>query len=62
MVNSARSAGTLATVAFGVGAAAVAGGLILYFTAPHAEEKSAAMQVVPSVASDGFGLTLRGAL
>jgi hypothetical protein len=62
MTNSARSAGTLATVAIGVGAAAVAGGLILYFTAPHAEEKSASVQVVPSLASDGFAITLRGAL
>jgi hypothetical protein len=61
-VNDARSAGTISTVAFGVGLAAVGGGLILYFTAPHAAEKSAGLRIVPSVGKHGFGIAIKGSL
>lgn len=40
--NSARDAGTLSTVAFAAGAAALGAGVILYFTAPSGSADSAA--------------------
>jgi len=40
--NSARDAGTLSTVAFAVGAAALGAGVILYFTAPSTPPDAAA--------------------
>jgi hypothetical protein len=45
--DSAHSAATLSTVSFGVGVAAVAGGLALYFTAPSPGSSTAAVRVGP---------------
>ncbi len=56
--NDAISAGNVATVAFGVGAAALVAGGILWFSAPHgAKPASAAFEVAPTLG----GLVARGA-
>lgn len=49
--NDARSQGDTATLAFGLGAAAVIAGGILWFTAPHSEstKRNATFVVVPSL-------------
>jgi hypothetical protein len=54
LTNDARSAGTIATIAFGVGAAAVAAGVVLYLTAPS---ETHAVAIAPT----GSGLVLAGA-
>jgi hypothetical protein len=46
--NSALSAGNLATVFFSVGAAAVAGGAVLWFTAPSSPSSSPRVGLVPA--------------
>jgi hypothetical protein len=56
--DSARNAGTVATVAVGLGAIALAAGGILFFTAPSGEKPSAIL--VPSVAPGNAGLALVG--
>ncbi len=57
--NSARDAGNIATVAFGVGAAAIVAGGVLWFTAGHAgmQLASAPLQVSPTLG----GFVARGA-
>jgi hypothetical protein len=44
--NDARTDGNIASVAFGVGAAALVGGVIVWLTAPHASSTGAARLVV----------------
>jgi hypothetical protein len=56
--NSARSAGDVATVAIGVGAAALVAGCVLYFTAPSGDKPRALL--VPSAGPGTAGLTLVG--
>lgn len=53
--DQARSHGTISTVAFGVGAAAVVTGAVLWFTAPSAS-KRVAVGIAPTL----HGATLRG--
>jgi hypothetical protein len=59
--DSATSSATIATIAFAAGAAAVAGGLVLWLTAPHAEAAGSApavgLGVVPGPAGAGALLT-----
>jgi hypothetical protein len=56
--NDARSAGNIATVAFGVGAAALVAGGVLWFTAPHGSRPAnAAFEIAPTLG----GFVARGA-
>jgi serine/threonine-protein kinase len=56
--DEARSAGNVATVAVGVGAAALVAGAVLYLTAPSGEGAHAV--VVPTAGPNGAGLSLVG--
>ena len=56
--DSARTAGTLATVSVGLGAAALVAGGLLYFTAPSGDKPRAVL--VPSAGPGTAGLTLVG--
>jgi tetratricopeptide (TPR) repeat protein len=66
--HSARHRANIATVVTVLGAAAVAGGLVLYFTAPgatHGERperaaRSAALYLAPAIGGDGAGVVLGG--
>jgi hypothetical protein len=56
--DDARTFGNISTVAIGVGAAAVVGGVVLWLTAPsHAPARTARVEVVPTLG----GAMLRGA-
>jgi hypothetical protein len=55
--SDATSAGTVSTLALGIGAAAVAAGIVLWLTSPKA---GARVQTVPSVGAHGAGLVVRG--
>ena len=59
LVADARSAGTISTIAVGVGVAAIAAGAVLYFTAPKAPERATA-RLVPVPHEGGAGLALLG--
>ncbi len=65
LTKDARSTANTATIVTIIGAAAVAGGLVLYFTAPngaHADEREHAMlYVAPSVSNAGGGVVVGGA-
>jgi hypothetical protein len=69
LTNDARSDGTGSTIAFGLGAAALAGGAILWLTAPRASPARrtappaalASLRVAPAVGAGSTGVTLRGA-
>ena len=56
--DSARTAGTLATVSVGLGVAALAAGGLLYFTAPSGDKPRA--MLVPSAGPGTAGLALVG--
>lgn len=63
-VDSRSAAGTdatISTVTFGLGIAALAGGAVLYFTAPHASKSGAGLihNLTPGVGRGGGGLTFR---
>lgn len=58
--DSAKSAATLSTIAFAVGAAGVAGGAILWLTAPPASRETGAAPIPLRVGFDGRQLLLRG--
>jgi hypothetical protein len=68
--NDARTAGNVATVLVGAGAAALVAGGILFFTAPHRREAQAAraarFEVVPAIGrvpeGSGRGETIAGAV
>ena len=55
--NSAKTSGNISTVAFIAGAALVAGGLVVYFTAPRG---STSVAVLPSFGPHGASLGLSG--
>jgi hypothetical protein len=55
--NDARSAGNIATIATGLGAAAVIGGVVLVLTAPKPSESQATLELAPTLG----GAVLRGA-
>jgi serine/threonine-protein kinase len=57
--SSAVGMATAATVVFVVGAVAVAGGAVLYLTAPH-DSPAASLAIAPSVMPGGGGALLRG--
>lgn len=59
--DDAIHAGTISTVAFGLGAAAIATGAVLFFIAPHDAAPSARIQASPLIGQNGTGLGLRGA-
>jgi hypothetical protein len=72
--HDARSEANVGTIVFGVGAAAVVGGLITYLTAPkglraeHHDEPAAATEdesafyLAPTFSNDGAGLVFGGRL
>jgi hypothetical protein len=63
--NTASTDGTISTVAFIAGGAAVAAGAILFFTAPTSASSGSTgswWQLSPSVGGTGLGLSVRGAL
>jgi tetratricopeptide (TPR) repeat protein len=64
LAGDARSRGNVATVLVGVGAAAIAGGVILWLTAPSGdpERDETAWRVIPSIGPGGTFVTLRGSL
>jgi hypothetical protein len=57
-IDDARSKANLSNVLVGVGLAAVAGGIILWVTAPDGESRETAL--VPVIGADGVGLALDG--
>jgi hypothetical protein len=59
--SAASTDATISTVTFGLGIAALAGGAVLYFTAPHARKSGAGLihKLTPSVGRGGGGLTFR---
>jgi serine/threonine-protein kinase len=60
LTDQAKSAAMISNIGFGLGAAALVGGAILYFTAPDAKP-SARMQLTPVAGTRGGALFLRGA-
>ena len=58
-VSDAKSKATVSTVMFGVGVAAIAGGVVVLLTAPREPERATA-HVVPVVHDGGAGLALTG--
>jgi serine/threonine-protein kinase len=61
LVKDAQSAATISTVAIGIGAAAVAAGVVLYVTAPSGEtEKATAVRVTPVVGPSVFAVGVSG--
>jgi hypothetical protein len=59
LVSDAKSKATLSTVLFGAGLAAIAGGVVVWVTAPR-EHESAIVHLVPVVHDGGTGLALTG--
>jgi hypothetical protein len=59
LMNDAKSKATLSTVLFGVGLAAIAGGVVVWVTAPREPERATA-HLVPVVHDGGAGLALTG--
>jgi serine/threonine-protein kinase len=59
LTNDAKNAATAADVAFGVGAAALAAGAVLWLTAPHAS--ATGLRAVPVVARSYGGLAIDAA-
>jgi len=59
LVKDAQSAATISTVAIGIGVAAVAGGVILFLTAPKDPEKQA-LRVTPVVGPGMFAVGVSG--
>ena len=58
--DSAESAATISNIAFGIGLAGLAGGAILWFTAPSASRESAVLPTPIRVGFDGRQLLVRG--
>lgn len=61
LMSDARSKATVSTVLFGVGLAAIAGGVVVWVTAPREPERATAAHLVPVVHDGGAGLALTGA-
>jgi len=61
LTDQAKNAALISNIGFGVGAAALIGGAVLYFTAPKAETTTARWQVTPVAGTRGGSLLLRGA-
>ncbi len=58
--DDAQSAALIANISYGVGAAALIGGVILYLTAPDGADESAALNVAPALDEDTAGFNLWG--
>jgi tetratricopeptide (TPR) repeat protein len=58
--HDARHQANIGTIVFIGGAAAIAGGIVLYLVQPKAEKPQEAMYLVPSVAPDSAGFVLGG--
>jgi hypothetical protein len=58
--NTASSDATISTVAFVVGGALAAGGVVLYLTAPSGSSPGSGMQLAPSIGAGSGGLLVRG--
>ena len=58
--DEARQAATVSTVAFVAGAALLAGGAVLYFTAPSNEPAGTAIRVAPALGPRAQGLLVQG--
>lgn len=61
LTDQAKSAAMISNIGFGLGAAALVGGAILYFTAPDDAKPSARMQLTPVAGTRGGALFLQGA-
>jgi hypothetical protein len=59
-VSDGKNAGNVSTVAFAVGGAALAGGVVLWLTAPSGAPKVGSLGVAPLVARDAGGFLLQG--
>ena len=60
--GDAESAGTASTVAFSLGLLAIAGGAVVYFTAPKPDASARARAtIVPAIGAGGGGVLVRGA-
>jgi serine/threonine-protein kinase len=59
LTDEARDAATISNIAFGLGAAALVGGVALYFTAPSAPPQRA-WRLAPVVGARGGGVSLGG--
>jgi hypothetical protein len=60
LVDDAKSARTLTYVGWGLGAAALGGAAVLYFTAPSSENPQTAWSIRPTVAPGAFGASVGG--
>ena len=60
-VDKAHGQATLSTIVMGVGAAALVGGIVLYFTAPSARPTGVTLRVAPAVDTRGASMTVGGA-
>jgi hypothetical protein len=58
--DDARGAGTIATIAVGLGGAALVAGAVLFFTAPSSPERPR-VAIVPIAGSSTVGLAFAGA-
>lgn len=61
-IDSAKSFGTISTIAFGAGGALVVGGAVLFLTAPSGpkDARAARVRVLPSVGARSAGLSFGG--
>lgn len=58
--DDARGRGNVATVALGLGGAALVGGIVLVLSSPDHPDEAARIETGPAVAGDGAAWTLRG--
>jgi hypothetical protein len=58
--NTASSDATISTVAFVVGGALAAGGVVLYLTAPSGSTIGTGLRIAPAIGSGGAGVVLAG--
>jgi hypothetical protein len=59
-VTDGKNAGNVSTIAFVAGGALLAGGVVLWLTAPASAPKVGSLAVTPLVERDGGGFSLRG--
>ena len=62
LMDDARTAATVSNIAFGVGAAALVTGVVLYFAAPDSDEAATNEGLVPLAVERGAGFAWRGSL
>jgi serine/threonine-protein kinase len=61
LTDQAKSAAMVSNIGFGLGAAALVGGAILYFTAPEAKPSAARWQLTPVAGTRGGAMFVQGA-